>query len=51
MKYLPSWVPFEREAARARQIIESLVDTPFGRAQKEMVSYGIEHYEHVLKGS
>ncbi|OSC96472.1 cytochrome P450 [Trametes coccinea BRFM310] len=38
MKYLPSWLPFQREAARGREMIERLVATPFEHVQRDMAA-------------
>ncbi|EKM52333.1 uncharacterized protein PHACADRAFT_164255 [Phanerochaete carnosa HHB-10118-sp] len=39
MKYLPGWVPFQREARHGRNMIERFVYTPFERA-KEAIAMG-----------
>ncbi|OBZ74750.1 O-methylsterigmatocystin oxidoreductase [Grifola frondosa] len=36
MKYLPSWVPFQKEARRGRYMIEHLVTIPFEHVKKQM---------------
>ena len=37
VKYLPSWVSFQREARKGRDVIESLVTKPFEHVKQEMV--------------
>ncbi len=37
VKYLPSWVSFQREARKGRDMIESLVAKPFEHVKREMV--------------
>ncbi|EIM81797.1 cytochrome P450 [Stereum hirsutum FP-91666 SS1] len=36
MKWLPSWVPFQREAAHGRAMIEHLVTKPFEHVKQDM---------------
>lgn len=36
LKYSPSWVPFQRKAARGKQMIDDLVATPFRRVKREL---------------
>ncbi|KAL0959324.1 hypothetical protein HGRIS_014585 [Hohenbuehelia grisea] len=36
MKYLPSWVPFQREATKGRAMIENLVTKPLEHVKREM---------------
>ncbi|KAI0704552.1 cytochrome P450 [Earliella scabrosa] len=36
MKYLPSWLPFQREARAGRQMIAELVTKPFEHVKQEM---------------
>ena len=38
VKYLPSWVPFQRKALECRAIIERAVAAPFEDAKAEIVS-------------
>ncbi|CCM05003.1 uncharacterized protein FIBRA_07202 [Fibroporia radiculosa] len=38
LKYLPSWVPFQREASKGREMIESLASKPFEHVKREMAS-------------
>ncbi|THH21271.1 hypothetical protein EW146_g251 [Bondarzewia mesenterica] len=36
LKYLPSWVPFQRYAVKGKDMIESLVTRPFEHVKREM---------------
>ncbi|KAJ7618383.1 cytochrome P450 [Roridomyces roridus] len=38
MKYLPSWMPFQQEAKKGREMIESLVTKPYNYALQHMAS-------------
>ncbi|KAK7461271.1 hypothetical protein VKT23_008447 [Stygiomarasmius scandens] len=38
LKHLPSWVPFQKEAATGKEMIERLVTLPFEHVKKEMAS-------------
>lgn len=38
VKYLPSWVPFQRRAAHGKDMIAKLVNMPFEKVKQDMVS-------------
>lgn len=37
MKYLPSWLPFQRKARFGKEMIEEMVIKPFEHVKREMV--------------
>ena len=40
VKHLPSWLPFQKEAQKGREMIERLVSKPFEHVKREMVRQG-----------
>lgn len=39
VKYLPSWVPFQREARKGKAMIEHMITRPFLHVKDEMVRF------------
>lgn len=37
VKYLPSWMPFQKFASRGRKMIEQFINKPFEQVMREMV--------------
>lgn len=43
VKYSPSWVPFQKKVAVAREIFEATVSKPYGYVKKQLVSLETHH--------